>query len=162
MDLQSCFINLKLLQSVESYDKILTKQKYFQIVGPTGTIPVWLQRWWSGENREGLLHDLKQLFDYTSGVLRKREGDTEEKQKLKQHLLHSVKGLEALRKTYEADKTTVAKLELLEDYVHRIIQGRATPLEIHVPMPDISAAALRAEEQQHRFDKLLEGDNDAI
>ena len=127
MDIQSAYINLKLLSAVEPYNKIQTKQKFFHIVGPTGTVPVSIQRWWAGENREGLLQDLKQLIEYVGSEIASPESQYEQTYRLKEHLLQSLKGLASLRKTYEEDKTTVAKLELLEDQANAILQGAASP-----------------------------------
>ena len=144
MDLQSAYINLKLLSSVEPYNKIQTKHKFFQIIGPTGMIPVWLQRWWNGENREALLVDLRQLFVFVNDQICDAGVDASIKFRLKEHLLQSLKGLASLRKTYEDDKTTCAKLDLLEDSVNAILQGKEPQLSTQIVFDQVDYQAAPA------------------
>lgn len=117
-------VNLKILASLQVYNRLNTKEKYFRVVGPSsGTLPVWLQRWWAGENREDALVKIQELFEHAHKLLKHDKIAAFEKKRLKDHLMQALHGVTALRKTYEDDATTIAKLDVLTDFGIAILQN---------------------------------------
>jgi len=123
--LDSLYVNLKILSGVKSYNRISTKQEYFEIVGPTQStlVPICLQRWYSGENRQDAIIKIQELYMSAADVLNSSSIKVAEKKRLREHLMASLNGLIALQKTYEGDPTTIAKLEVICDTAKCILKG---------------------------------------
>ena len=142
-DFEELFINLKILATLQSYNKINTKEKYFRIVGPASStgLPVWIQRWWNGENREDALIKIQSLYTQARTILNHDQIPASEKKRLKDHVLQSLHGLNALKKTYEGCPTTIAKLSVLTDFGVAILQDE--PMLTHISK-DVSNMVLQA------------------
>jgi|TARA_B110000914_G_scaffold132254_1_gene115569 hypothetical protein len=123
--LDSLYVNLKILSGVKSYNRISTKQEYFEIVGPTQSslVPLCLQRWYAGENRQDAIVKIQELYMSAADVLNSSSIKLAEKTRLREHLMASLNGLIALQKTYEGDPTTIAKLEVICDTAKCILKG---------------------------------------
>lgn len=123
--LDSLYVNLKILGTVKSYNKLSTKQEFFEIVGPSQVtlIPICLQRWYAGENRQDAILKIQDLYLESSALLHNPEIDISEKKRLREHVVQSLNGLVALQKTYEGDATTVAKLDVICDTARCILKG---------------------------------------
>ncbi len=115
------WVNLKVLSQLEPFQKLNTRRTHFQIqTYHTGyfTIPEFVLRWWVGSNRESDFVRLKELYQSAIKIL---ESDKE----MISHLQASLKGLESLKKTYENDTTTKAKIDWLIQTVHRCISNKS-------------------------------------
>jgi hypothetical protein len=122
--LDSVYVNLKILGTVKSYNKLSTKQEFFEIVGPQASfVPLCLQRWYTGENRQDAIVKIQELYLSASSLLHNEDIEVSEKKRLRQHVVQSLNGLIALQKTYECDPTTVAKLDVICDTARCILKG---------------------------------------
>jgi hypothetical protein len=120
------FVNLKLLAACRPYEKLNTRSQFFELVPPEGTggVPSWLARWWRGENRADALQKIHDLY-CGAGELLNMDGVSEmEKERLRKHLMQSIGGVESLKKTYELDKTTIAKLDCIMDVALSVVDGQ--------------------------------------
>ena len=118
------FVNLKLLAACRPYEKLNTKAQFFELVAPEYTLfPQFLTRWWRGETRADALQKIHTLYFNASDILALSSVSDAEKTRLRQHLIQSVRGIESLKKTYETDKTTIAKLDCIMDVALGVLEG---------------------------------------
>lgn len=112
------WVNLKVLAKLEPFQKLNTRRTHFQLQSTNATyLPEFVIRWWVGSNRESDFQRLKELYIEANKLL----NDAPNKDRMVEHLKESVKGLQALQKTYETDATTKAKIDWLLDSVHKTI-----------------------------------------
>jgi len=115
------WVNLKVLAKLEPFQKLNTRRTHFQLqtynTNAYIQIPEFVIRWWVGSNRESDFQRLKELYQSASKVL----NESSQRQRMVEHLTESLKGLEALQKTYETDATMKAKIDWLVDSVHKTI-----------------------------------------
>lgn len=111
------WVNLKVLSKLEPFQKLNTRRTHFQLQASTNVyLPEFVLRWWIGSNRESDFNRLKELYIAAEKILQ-----TNEKDRMIEHLQDSIKGLESLQKTYETDATTKAKIDWLVDSVNQTI-----------------------------------------
>jgi len=124
MEVDAIYVNLKILSKVRSYNRLSTKQQYFQIVGPAdGMVPLSIRRWWYCESRDDCVQKIQELYIAARDLFISDAITSEEKKRLHAHVLGSLNGLVALQKTYEADPTTVSKLDVLAESAKSILKG---------------------------------------
>lgn len=117
------WVNLKVLSTLQPFQKLSTRQTHFQLQshGASTTylgLPEFILRWWAGSNRESDFQRLKELYQSATNHLK----HTNDKTRMIVHLQGSIKGLNALQKTYETDATMKAKIDWLIDSVNKTIQ----------------------------------------
>jgi len=128
----SLFVNLKLLAACRPYEKLNTKAQFFELVSPEYTLlPQFLSRWWRGETRSDALQKIHTLYFNASEIMALPAVSDIEKSRVRQHLIQSIRGLESLKKTYETDKTTIAKLDCIMDVALGAIEGER-PQTLHL------------------------------
>ena len=131
MEIDSIYVNLKILSKVRSYNRLSTKLQYFQIVGPNeGLVPLSVRRWWYCEGREDCVQKIQELYLAARDLFVSEKITAEEKSRLHVHVLESLNGIVALQKTYEADPTTVSKLDVLAESAKSILKGEALPARL--------------------------------
>lgn len=113
------WVNLKVLAKLEPFQKLNTRRTHFQLQASTNVyLPEFVLRWWIGSNRESDFNRLKELYIAAEKILQ-----TNEKDRMIEHLQESIKGLQSLQKTYETDATTKAKIDWLVDSVNQTISN---------------------------------------
>ena len=131
MELPTIYINLKILSKVQSYNRLSTKQQFFQIVGPAdGIVPLSIRRWWHCENRDDCIKKITELYLAARDLFISDLITEEEKGRLHAHVLASLNGLVALQKTYETDHTTCSKIDVLAESAKSILKGEAVNTEL--------------------------------
>tara|TARA_Y100001970_G_scaffold293717_1_gene442596 strand:- start:1516 stop:2013 length:498 start_codon:yes stop_codon:yes gene_type:complete len=126
MDINYKLLDLEIIKQVKENDKLGlivlpgTKKLF---VDSSSTLSG-LRRWYNGNNREDTINYIEDLFvkiEKISNLLingkHKNLSNT-----LKKSLIESIKGLENLKKTYETDSITVAKLILIINKLNVIIK----------------------------------------
>ena len=112
------WVNLKVISKLEPFQRINTRPRLFQIhAGNNSILLESLQRWWARSNRSSDFDRIKDLYVNAEQALETTTNKTE----LMDHLKDSLKGLEALQKTYEDDVTLKARIDYLIDFVRRLI-----------------------------------------
>ena len=116
------WVNLKVLAKLEPFQKLNTRRTHFQLQTVSGTsyvqLPEFVVRWWIGSNRESDFQRLKELYQSASKILQNEAL----RERMISHLTESLKGLNALQKTYETDATMKAKIDWLLDSVNKTIE----------------------------------------
>lgn len=108
------WVNLKILAKLQPFERLGTRRAHFEI-NPSNTIQEAIYRWWSGSNRESDFNRIKDLYKTAHEMLEK------EPDRMKEHLVESIKGLVSLQKTYEKDITMKARIDCLIDSVNSMI-----------------------------------------
>jgi hypothetical protein len=106
-------INLKVITCLQPFQRLNTREPLFRIK-QYKYMPEWFHRWWDGSSRDsdfGRINDL-----YANAIANK------DKPNMVIHLKASIRGLGSLKKTYENDTTTVARIETLIEHIHHEIQ----------------------------------------
>lgn len=101
-------INLKVITCLEPFQKLNTRAPLFQIKHYR-YLPEWLCRFIDGSSRES---DFGRINDLYVAAIRDKDQPT-----MAAHLTGSIRGLESLKKTYETDTTTVARIETLIEQI---------------------------------------------
>jgi len=125
-DSDTVWVNLTVLSELEPSQKLNTRHKYFQLQ-TTPYMPEFALRWWLGSNRESDFVCLKELYQAASEMIVKDKQTVGVRARMCELLTKSTKGLISLKKTYENDATTRAKIEWLLDNVRTLIKGNSTP-----------------------------------
>lgn len=102
-------INLKVVACLKPFQRINTRGPLFQIK-QCKYIPEFVQRWWEGSTRESDFGRIMDLY-----------GNAMQDPALAVHLVSSLDGLAALKKTYEHDLTMVARIDTLVERVRGVV-----------------------------------------
>lgn len=120
------WVNLKILAKLEPFQKLNTKATHFSLHKTTAYLPEFVARWWAGASRDSDYIRLKELYAAAEKMLT----DSNERERMLEHMRSSTNGLRALQKTYEGDATTLAKIDWLLDSVNMNIEKYAQADEI--------------------------------
>lgn len=127
------WVNLKVLAKLEPFQKLNTRRTHFQLQTVSANsyvqIPEFVVRWWIGSNRESDFQRLKELYLSAAKILKEEPL----RERMIRHLTDSLKGLNALQKTYETDATMKAKIDWLLDTVNKTIEDNTV-----VPNEDVN------------------------
>ena len=106
---ENVIVNLKVLSSLQPYQKLNTKSKHFTIT-VTRYIPEFLLRWYFSSSRDSDYNRIADLYDSAFTIL-------SDNQNICNDLENSLNGLKNLKKTYEPDVTFAARMDYLTDTV---------------------------------------------
>ena len=112
---ESVIVNLKVLSSLDAYQKLNTKSKHFTIT-QFAYIPEFLVRWYLRQNRDSDYQRLMDLYDIAFKIFKE---DTT----IENDLRNSIKGLNNLKKTYEPDITFNARMDYLIDRIRSMLNS---------------------------------------
>ena len=112
---ESVIVNLKVLSSLDAYQKLNTKSKHFTIT-QFAYIPEFLVRWYLRQNRDSDYQRLMDLYDIAFKIFKE---DTT----IENDLRNSIKGLNNLKKTYEPDITFNARMDYLIDRIKSMLNS---------------------------------------
>lgn len=112
---ESVIVNLKVLSSLDAYQKLNTKSKHFTIT-QFAYIPEFLVRWYLRQNRDSDYQRLMDLYDLAFKIFKE---DTT----IENDLRNSIKGLNNLKKTYEPDITFNARMDYLIDRIRSMLNN---------------------------------------
>lgn len=123
MNVDTLFINLKVLGLVKPYNKLNSQNELLYIETTSGFYPTWMRRMIYGDNRMATVRRIDEIA-YKSSQYYKEECRTEdERVRLIEHLRNARKGVANLKKTYLDDGTTTSHLENSLDKMDKIINS---------------------------------------
>ena len=111
MDIEEIIINLKILEKIEIYQKLITRDTYLNIE-PQSLIPECFRRWNRQDNRNETLKKINTIVN-NALIFLEKEKELSEKYELQKYLTGSVKGLQNLKDTYSTCNQTVSRIELI-------------------------------------------------
>tara|TARA_B100001175_G_scaffold221406_1_gene188458 strand:+ start:2268 stop:2780 length:513 start_codon:yes stop_codon:yes gene_type:complete len=133
MDINYILLDLEIIKQIKENDKLglIVLPGTKKLFVDTSTTLSGLRRWYNGNNREDTINYIEDLFikvEKISNLLINGKHKNLSKT-LKKSLTESIKGLENLKKTYETDSITVAKLILIINKLNIIIKLLNLPIE---------------------------------
>jgi hypothetical protein len=118
--------SLKIVSRIRQHEKISTTGTIVRIDGQQSATQA-LRRWWTGENREKNLEDVRQLIDtafHDLDLLRRTDEEADASStnrvyvlRLETELRGAMHGLENLQSTYEDDSVAHARIDVLRDRI---------------------------------------------
>ena len=121
MNVDTLFINLKVLGLLKPYQKVNSQNELLYIEGSMTFFPPFMRRMFYGDNRMSTVRRIDEIA-FKSGQYYKDENRTEdERSRLICHLTNARKGVANLKKTYDQDVTTISHLENSLDKMDQVI-----------------------------------------
>ena len=108
--MEDILINLRVIACLEPYQRLHTRQVHFRIYEHR-FLPEWLTRWLDGATRRS---DFGRIRDVYLTALENIEHPG-----MRAQLELSRHGLESLKKTYENDRTMIARVDTLIEMVYK-------------------------------------------
>ena len=117
-NLDTSFVNLKILAKLQPFERLNTRSPLFYVEKENSfPFPVFLLRWWRNDGREHCVTRLKELYAYVLEYL--DNANSEEQNRIGEHLYESSIGINNLKKTYCGDTTTISQLENILDSIQK-------------------------------------------
>ena len=106
--MEDLLVNLRVISVLEPYQRLHTRQRHFRVY-ENRYLPEFFVRWLDGSSR---ISDFGRIRDVYLCALENIEYPG-----MRDQLQNSMKGLKSLKKTYELDKTYLARVETLMDTI---------------------------------------------
>ena len=106
--MEDVLINLRVISVLEPYQRLHTRQRHFRVY-ENHFLPEWIARWIDGASRRS---DFGRIRDVYTAALANVDHPG-----MRAQVQNSMKGLDALKKTYETDQTYLARVETLIEKV---------------------------------------------
>ena len=74
MDTEEIFINLKVLESLDKNQKLISRGKFLNIE-PISIIPEFARRWYRQDNRDETIKKINLIVNSAIDIIRKQEND---------------------------------------------------------------------------------------
>ena len=71
-DARLCLTNLKVLAKMKSGDVLSTRGRHFQLMPSESWLPQFMTRWWYGESRVVMIHDITTVVELACALLQAR------------------------------------------------------------------------------------------
>ncbi len=114
MEIEEIIINLKLLNKVEKYQKIITRGEYLN-VEPKTIVPEFLRRWNRQDSRNETLRKINTVVDIAIKII----DDIKYKDyNIRKYLLESKVGISNLKETYCLCNQTCSRLDIILDKIN--------------------------------------------
>ncbi len=118
MDIDEIVINLKLLETLDKNQKLITRDAYLNIE-PRSLIPEFVRRWNRQDNRNETIKKLNNII--TQAI--KHMDDDNLKYNMKEYLKRSMTGITNLKETYSTCSQTCARLDVILDKIRLALDG---------------------------------------
>ncbi len=107
--MEDILVNLRVISGLEPYQRLHTRQVHFRIYEHK-ILPEWLVRWIDGATRRSDFGRIRDVYITANENL--------DFPGMREQLANSRQGLESLKKTYENDKTMLARIDTLIDMIY--------------------------------------------
>jgi hypothetical protein len=118
MDIDEIVINLKLLETLDKNQKLITRDAYLNIE-PNSLVPEFLRRWNRQDNRNETIKKLNNII--TQAI--KHLDDNNLNYNMKEYLKRAMIGITNLKETYSTCSQTCARLDVLLDKIRLALNG---------------------------------------
>ncbi len=118
MDIDEIVINLKLLETLDKNQKLITRDAYLNIE-PRSLIPEFVRRWNRQDNRNETIKKLNNII--TQAI--KHMNDDNLNYNMKEYLKRSMIGITNLKETYSTCSQTCARLDVILDKIRLSLDG---------------------------------------
>lgn len=121
MNVDTLFINLKVLGLVKPSNKLNSQNELLYIETTSALYPTWMRRMIYGDNRMSTVRRIDEIAYKSSQYYKDVARTNDERNRLIAHLINARKGVANLKKTYVDDGTTTSHLENSLDKMDQII-----------------------------------------
>ncbi len=118
MDIDEIVINLKLLETLDKNQKLVTRDAYLNIE-PRSLIPEFVRRWNRQDNRNETIKKLNNII--IQGI--KHMNDENLNYNMKEYLKRAMIGITNLKETYSTCSQTCARLDIILDKIRLSLDG---------------------------------------
>ncbi len=119
MDIDEIVINLKLLETLDKNQKLVTRDAYLNIE-PSSLVPQFIRRWNRQDNRN---ETIKKLNNIITQAIKHLDDENNTKYNMKEYLKKSMIGITNLKETYSTCSQTCARLDVLLDKIRLSLDG---------------------------------------
>jgi hypothetical protein len=119
MDIDEIVINLKLLETLDKNQKLVTRDAYLNIE-PSSLVPQFIRRWNRQDNRN---ETIKKLNIIITQAIKHLDDENNTKYNMKEYLKKSMIGISNLKETYSTCSQTCARLDVLLDKIRLSLDG---------------------------------------
>jgi hypothetical protein len=112
MDIEEIIINLKILQSLDKNQKLVTRGSYINIESPS-LIPEFIRRWNRQENRA---ETIKKINNIVNSAIENIDKDNIFN--IKEYLINAKSGILNLKETYATCSQTCARIDIIIDKIN--------------------------------------------
>jgi hypothetical protein len=116
MDIEEIVINLKLLETLDKNQKLVTRDSYLNIESRS-LIPEFIRRWNRQDNRNETILKINNIINQAIVNI------NNEKYNIKEYLYKSKIGISNLKQTYSTCSQTCARLDILLDKIKTSLEG---------------------------------------
>ena len=110
-------VNLRILSKAKASCKIYTNAEVYCYSNPHTIVPEFITRWWYQENREYSLNKISEMIDKACTIMLSCETSHIYKMRFYNALKDSIKGLNIMKTTYQADVSTMSRIEIIIDTI---------------------------------------------
>ncbi len=118
MDIDEIVINLKLLETLDKNQKLITRDAYLNIESRS-LIPEFVRRWNRQDNRNETIKKLNNIIMQAI----KHMNDDNLNYNMKEYLKRSMVGITNLKETYSTCSQTCARLDVILDKIRLSLDG---------------------------------------
>ena len=112
MDIEEIIINLKILQSLDKNQKLVTRGSYINTESPS-LIPEFIRRWNRQENRA---ETIKKINNIVNSAIENIDKDNIFN--IKEYLINAKVGILNLKETYSTCSQTCARIDIIIDKIN--------------------------------------------
>jgi hypothetical protein len=110
IDIEEIIVNLKLLETLDQNQKLVTRDKYLNIE-PRSFVPEFIRRWNRQDNRNETIVKLNNIINQAIKNI------NNEKYNMKEYLYNCKNGIVNLKQTYSTCSQTCARLDIILDKI---------------------------------------------
>jgi hypothetical protein len=118
MDIDEIVINLKLLETLDKNQKLITRDAYLNIESRS-LIPEFVRRWNRQDNRNETIKKLNNII--IQAIKHMNDGNLN--YNMKEYLKKSMIGITNLKETYSTCSQTCARLDIILDKIRTSLDG---------------------------------------
>jgi hypothetical protein len=131
MDSEEIFINLKVLESLDKNQKLISRGKFLNIE-PVSIIPEFIRRWHRQDNRDETIKKINLIVNSAIDIIKEQESkdnsessdsmDPNTDHNVRNYLERSLNGIKNLKETYATCSQTCARLDVIINKINFVLR----------------------------------------
>lgn len=131
MDSEEIFINLKVLESLDKNQKLISRGKFLNIE-PISIIPEFIRRWHRQDNRDETIKKINIIVNSAIDIIKEQDSkeptessdsmDQTSDHNVRNYLERSLNGIKNLKETYATCSQTCARLDVIINKINFVLR----------------------------------------
>ena len=131
MDSEEIFINLKVLESLDKNQKLISRGKFLNIE-PISIIPEFVRRWHRQDNRDETIKKINIIVNSAIDIIKEQDSkeptessdsmDQTSDHNVRTYLERSLNGIKNLKETYATCSQTCARLDVIINKINFVLR----------------------------------------